>query len=332
MSETETAPLAAIDAGSNTIHLVVARPRDGAFDLEPLADETALVRLGEDVSATGGIGPERMRVALNTLRAQAERARALGAQVILGVATEGVRAAANGAELLARARAEAGVTLNLVSGEQEAALTYWGATSGAPTAAEQQAVIDLGGGSIEVVVGWGTRVLWRTSLPLGSGTMHDREAPADPPLRAELERVRLLAREALGAIAPPLPVVGVAVCGGAATSLAALAARAPSIATADEAAAGPSPRMGHLTRAQLDALVRLLESRPAAETAALYGLQEARVRLLAPGAMVLLAALERLGADVMRVSARGIREGAILAYARAGDGWLAAARGGQGWG
>src|SRR5262249_32354881 len=130
--EMAKAPLAAIDVGSNTVHLIVARPTADGRDLEHLADELELVRLGADVSQTGVIGPERLARAVAAVRAQAAVARRRGAKVILGIATEGVRAAANGAELIEHVRAATGVTLELVTGDQEATLTYWGATSGLP--------------------------------------------------------------------------------------------------------------------------------------------------------------------------------------------------------
>ncbi|MBF6589805.1 MAG: hypothetical protein IVW57_04645 [Ktedonobacterales bacterium] len=323
------APLAAIDAGSNTIHLVVARPTADARNLKTLVDETELVRLGADVAALGMIGPERMRRALEVLVAQAARARALRARALLGIATEGVRAAANGADLLARAAAEAGVRLMLISGEQEAALTYWGATSGAPRLGQRQAVVDLGGGSLELVVGQRTQVLWRVSLPVGSGTLLDRGALSDPPRPDELARVRQFATEALRATAPPLPVEEVIACGGTATTLVALSRRALSTPRAPARGGTDDTRwpgsIGTLSREGLAALLDLLATQPAAAITRRYGIQEARVPLLAPGAMALLAALDRLQAEAMRVSQRGIREGAILTYARVGDGWLEAA-------
>jgi len=318
-------PLAAIDAGSNTIHLTVARPTADGRDLAYLADELELVRLGADVSATGAIGPERMERAIAVVRTQAELARAKGASVVLGIATEGVRAASNGGGLLARLRAEAGITFTLVTGDQEAALTYWGATSGLEDGGARRAVLDLGGGSLEIVVGEGSDVQWRVSLPLGSGAMHDRLAPSDPAQTEELAAVRAETARTLATLAPPLPVHVALVAGGTATTLGTLAERALP-GTGSGGAADPE-----LSPAMLDALVTLLQSMPATEVARRYGIDEGRARLLAAGAMVLLAAMERLGVGALRVRRRGIREGAILAYHRWGEGWPEAAAEGRGW-
>ncbi|HEY7832118.1 MAG TPA: hypothetical protein VIG30_01020 [Ktedonobacterales bacterium] len=314
------APIAALDVGSNTVHVVVAQPDAAGADLRVLADEVELVRLGADVALSGAIGPERMARALAAIARQAAIARDHGASAILGLATEGVRAAANGAELLRRARDETGVALALISGEQEAALTYWGAASGLPTAA-RAAVVDLGGGSLELVLGESERVLWRVSLPLGSGAIHDRLAPADPPDPAQLAAAERHVAAALATLDPPLPAPAAAATGGTATTLAALAHRALPDAAGEPGISG----LPNLTEALLAELLALPLRLPAADVARQYGVDEARARLLGAGAVILRAALRRLGADRLRVSRRGVREGAILAHQRHGADWLAAA-------
>jgi exopolyphosphatase/pppGpp-phosphohydrolase len=329
------APLAAIDVGSNTIHLTLARPTPDGADLEYLADELELVRLGADVSATGAIGAERMARAVEAVRRQSAVARAGGAERILGIATEGVRAASNGPDLLERVRDETGVTLELITGDQEAALTYWGATSGLEDGHASRAVLDLGGGSIEIVLGVGSAVQWRTSLPLGSGALHDRFAPADPATAEQLAAVRSHVEQTLAPLDLPLPVSEALASGGTATTLAALAARALTrdgrLAVPEEGGEAAGRRITALTDEMLRTLLDLLRSRSAAEIAARYQIEEARARLLGAGTTVLLAAMRRLGVETLRVRKRGIREGALLAYLHAGDGWLRAAADGTGW-
>lgn len=324
--DTDTAPLAAIDVGSNTIHLVVARPTRDGRDLRYLADEQDLTRLGEDVSATGAIGAERQARAIAVIREQAALAKEKGASTILGIATEGVRAASNASAFLDAVREETGLRLAIISGEQEAALTYWGATSEYPDAGERRAVLDLGGGSLEIVIGAGPAILWRVSLPLGSGALHDHYAPTDPPVTDELEAVRSAVAEALRPLELPLPVASALACGGTATTLVVLAARA-----LDEAPESGGAEWQSLSHERLEALVVLLQRSPARDISARYGVDEARARLLGAGATVLLGALDRLGVKALRVSRRGIREGALLAYAHAGEQWLEVASAGAGW-
>lgn len=320
--------LAAIDAGSNTIHLVVAEAVVGGFDLRTLDDRLELIRLGADVSETGAIGEERAARAIAAIRAQAARARELGVNTVLGIATEGVRAAANAGEFLRRVEAETGVRLELVTGDQEAALTYWGVTSGTDTSDARRVVLDLGGGSLEIVVGNGGAIEWRVSLPLGSGAIHDRYAPADPPVADELARARDVVAGVLQPLDVPLPIGMVLACGGTATTLVSLAAQALSAAKTGEA---NESALRPLSRGQLDALVALLQSLPAAEVSRRYKVDEARARLLGAGAVVLLQTADWLGVDTLQVSRRGIREGALLAYLHAGERWLEAAALGEGW-
>jgi exopolyphosphatase/guanosine-5'-triphosphate,3'-diphosphate pyrophosphatase len=341
----EYAPLAAVDVGSNTIHLVVAHPTEDGGDLITLADELDLTRLGEDVSAIGAIGPERTARAISILRDYAAKARSLGARELLAIATESVRAAANADDFLARVRSDTGIVLQVITGEQEAALTYWGATSGLPVTTERRAVLDLGGGSMEVVIGEGSRIQWRRSLPLGSGAMHARYAPSDPPRASELDQVRAETRTQLAALHVPLPVTQVIACGGTATTLTMLAARALHIPVPEDLAAGegaPPPetlhapnadglRLGLLTREQLEALALLLVATPAAQLTEQYGIPLARAEILGAGEAVLRAAVEHLGASALSISRRGVREGAILARLHAGDAWLDTATAGAGW-
>lgn len=342
---TSSQALAAIDVGSNTIHLTVARPTADGYDLDYLADELELVRLGADVSASGELGSERMQRASSAIQRQAAVARQHGATVVLGMATEGVRRARNGVEFIERIRAEAGVALELVSGDQEAALTYWGATSGLDgtsdggTAGAKRAALDLGGGSMEIVAGEGSRVDWRVSLPLGSGVVHDRFAPSDPPSAEELARAHDAVREALEALDPPLPVAQVIVCGGTATTLAYLGAKAfPPTDPAELAPSGNGTANGGngallraLTHQQLAHMLDLLRTTTAAQVTATYRIEEARARLLGAGGVVLMATMERLGVESLRVRKRGIREGALLAYTHAGMRWLELAASGEGW-
>lgn len=322
--------LAALDVGSNSIHVTVGRVPKNRVEVIRLADEADLVRLGADVTAYGEIGPERMARAIVTIRDHAELARLYGAQVVLGVATEGVRRAANGAAFLARVRRETGVLLELVTGAQEAALTYWGATSGLKPIKGRRAVLDMGGGSLEFVVGRGRTIDWRVSLPLGSGAMRQRYAPSDPPSPEELEAVRRVVVETLTPLDPPLPVAEAIVCGGTAMSLAMLGGR---ITVPDELSgeAGPPKRNRYLTRAQLEAVLALLETTPSATICHRFGVEEGRARLLAAGAAVLLAAMDELRLDVLRARRRGVREGAILTYAHVGERWLEAAEKGEIW-
>jgi len=315
--------LAALDVGSNTVHITVARIVKRLTEIERLADEADLVRLGADVSAMGSISAARMEWASATIRRQVALARAHGASDVLAVATQALRSAANGGELIERVRRETGVTIALVSGAQEAALTYWGATSGLKPIKGRRAVVDMGGGSLELALGSGRVIDWRVSLPLGSGAISRRHMLSDPPTATEEAAVERVVRETLLSQAPPLPIAQAIVCGGTASALAALAAR---IAGGPDRPRDALPaRARYLTRAQLDAVLRLLAGLPAREVSRRYALDEGRARLLPAGGSILLGVMDLLDVGMLRVRRRGVREGAMLTYARQGERWLEAA-------
>lgn len=334
--QTIAKPLAALDVGSNTIHLVVARISHDGTEVDYIADELELVRLGADVSASGRIGPERMQRAIAAIRSQIETAHAHHTETILGIATEGVRAAANGSELIERIWAETGLCIQLVTGDQEAVLTYWGGTSGLRAITQRRAVLDLGGGSLELVVGSNNRIDWRISLPLGAGTLHSRHAVSDPMTSRELESVRRTVREAFARLDPPLPVKEVVVSGGTATTLAALAGRVlhnvrPTAHPRDTITADGVRRIRYLTRERIAWLQALIHAQSSIDLADRYLIDVDRAGLLGTGTAILGVAMEQLGAESLRIRKRGIREGALLAYSHLGEHWLEYAGQGRGW-
>lgn len=335
LGEAQTQTVAAIDAGSNTIHLVVAHPGDGRQRLRAVLDDAEMVRLGADVTEIGAIGPERAQRAIAAIRRQIALARSHGASEVLGMATEGVRRAANSQAFLERVRAETGVRFAMLTGDQEATLAFWGVTSESPEVSGPRGVIDLGGGSLELIVGERSQTHFRASLPLGAGATRASLLPTDPPTFRELIGAYDTLRTALGNVAVPTPVVDVTVCGGTATALATVAGRAfhkhaerrdPTVDAS--ALALVTGRRRALTSATLDALIRLLSRYDAAELTRRYRLKEGRAPLLLAGALTLFAGMERFGVERLWVSHTGIREGAIIAWRQVGPRWLDAAASG----
>lgn len=313
-------PIAAIDVGSNTIHLVVGVPQGEHNNrLEVVKDELEFVRLGAGVSTGGRIAPDRFERGLTVLKRLRDLAIQTGAQMMLCVATEVMRKAANGQEFLARAKAELGLETSVISGEQEASLTFWGATSDRALSQEEPvAVADLGGGSMELVLGLGQRLAWRRSVPLGSGSLYDRFIHSDPPTTDEIAALRSDAASLLGRLDLPEQTGQdglLIVCGGTATTLLTFSWSALSI----------TPAQMSLSRAEMEQGIDTLLAYPAEEIASSYGVEAPRAQILGAGAAVLLELMRRLGVERMEISQRGIREGMILSYARHGAAWLEAA-------
>jgi exopolyphosphatase/pppGpp-phosphohydrolase len=308
--EKQLAPVcAAIDVGSNTIHIVVARCFPD--DLEILADELELVRIGESVTANGMISPEKMRAAIQTLKTYQTLAEQYGARKMLVVATEAIRQASNSAEFIARVRQETGLEMLVISGEAEAALTFLGATYEAGKHA-QVGVMDLGGGSLELVFARHGQIAWRTSVTIGSGWLHDQYLSANPPVSGEIEAAETFLATYFHGMHLPHAAPVLIVTGGSANSLLYLAREA-------------FHRPGEQTRLSREDLLRcqaLLSALSAEDIARIYGQPLARARILLAGTLIIKHVLNQLVVQEITVSPHGIREGVLLAYARSGENWL----------
>jgi exopolyphosphatase / guanosine-5'-triphosphate,3'-diphosphate pyrophosphatase len=279
---------ACVDIGSNTTRLLVAERADGG--LREVAARRAFLRLPGDGSP---LSDARIAAIAATVVSQVAEARAHGAADVRVVATAAVRAAPN-REALCRAVADAGGgPVTILSGADEARLAFLGATGTLAAPAEGPvAVVDVGGGSTEIVIGTAAvGVTWSVSLPGGSGSLTDATGPADPPSVADRERLRRRVAELCSGIRPPRAAVAYAV-GGSATSLRRLA--------------GPVLDMGALGRAG-----DVVCGQPCEALASRYDLHPERARLLPAGLLLLEAASTLLGLP-LRVAAGGLREGVIL--------------------
>ena len=291
--------LAAVDVGSTSVHLLVADLHRRS--IAPVADESVFAGLGAAVVARGVLGDAAAAELATVLGAYARRATDLGADDVVMVATAPLRRAADAARVVWLVGREAGVALHALTEREEALLTLLGATGGV-TSADGIAVVDIGGGSTELVgMGSGGAPLV-TALPLGAATLAGRHVSGDPPLADELASMRT---EAFAAVATPGQPVGrtVVAVGG----------------TADNLARVSGSR--HLSRERVEAALARLATMPADEAASAFGIRPARARLLPAGAVILLAVMDRWRVDAVEVSPAGLREGAVLARAAGGRCW-----------
>jgi exopolyphosphatase/guanosine-5'-triphosphate,3'-diphosphate pyrophosphatase len=290
---------ACIDIGSNTTRLLVADCVEGT--LVEVYQERAFTRIGRGLAASPAIGADKIEEVVSVVLRQLAVAREHGAAEIRGVATAAIRTASNGVALVEAIAAGTGLEVEIVSGEDEARLAFRGAAAmlEPETAArcQQLGVIDVGGGSSEVVVGAAPdRVAWWASVPIGSGALTDHWLHSDPPSPDELESARQEVAAALAGLAPPCPEVAVAV-GGSATSLGRLA--------------GPVLDVGAFERA-----LAVLAAEPAAAVAERFLIDPQRARLLPAGLLILQGASRLLEATI-QVGRGGIREGVLLEALRA---------------
>lgn len=294
---------AAIDVGTNTVLLLVAERRGAA--LAPVLERAEITRLGRGVDATGRLDPAAIRDTVRVLAEYAAAARALGARVLACVATSAARDAANGAEFFAAAREQAGLSPEIISGDEEARLVYASAFRdfGAGGAL---AVLDVGGGSTEFIVGEGPAPRARTSLQVGAVRLTERHVTTDPIAPAEWARVRAAARSALAPLADLAPRDGATLVGvaGTVTTLCAVAQALPVYDAGKVHGAV-------MTRGEVEALLVRLAALPVAARAALPGMEPKRADVILAGGAVVAEAMALAGFDRLTVSDRGVRWGLL---------------------
>ncbi|MBV9606293.1 MAG: hypothetical protein JO027_14350 [Solirubrobacterales bacterium] len=282
---------ACIDIGSNTTRLLVA-DCDGERLIE-VHQEKEFTHVRRALTSSHHIEAEKIAEVVRVVAAQLKRARELGAAEIRGVATAAVRQAANREALVSALRESCGLEVAVLSAEEEARLAFSGAarTLGYVPSGPL-GVVDVGGGSCELVVGTApNRVEWCASFPVGSGQLTDECLPSDPPGPDEIGRATARIRDALQDVQPPAAASVVAV-GGSATSLRRMA--------------GPV-----LDGAAFARVMAILSAEPASSVADRFELDTDRVRLLPAGLLILKAAAERFAAP-LEVGRGGLREGLLL--------------------
>lgn len=309
MQKQRGAKHAAIDIGSNTIHLIIARCTPDEFDI--IEEKTDEVHTGESVDKTGDISQEKRNAILTTIRQYQALARQHEANPILAVATEAIRKAHNSTDFLEDVKRETGIQVHVISGNVEAALTFYGATYGADVPSNV-GVLDVGGGSTELITAKKRHITWLTSIPIGSGWLHDRYLHSNPPTQDEIEIARTFLQTYLQGMRIPQRPPTLIVTGSSASVLLKLA----------QQAFGLDNQSDRLTCDDLTNCETLLRALPAEEIAQRYEQSLERARVLLAGTLIIKEAMRRLQLNEIRVSSHGLREGVLLAYARYGDHWL----------
>jgi exopolyphosphatase/guanosine-5'-triphosphate,3'-diphosphate pyrophosphatase len=299
---------AVIDLGSNSFRLVVFSVGEAGW-WKRTDELSEMVRLGGDLGPGGELSPQRMAHALETLRVFAAFCATNGihSDQIDAVATSAIRDAPDGEAFVARARRATGLPVRILSQRDEAWFSYVAAVNS--TALTDGIVLDIGGGSLELVQVAGRRAVECVSWPLGAVRMTERFLPGDGP--ADAARLDALRAHALERFArqPWIPEAGRAHLvgiGGALRGLASAAIRAADLPL--------DSVQGFVLRADaLDALIEDLARRPPAERDRVSGIKRNRAEVILAGAVVLRAALEATGAPGIEVVEAGLREGIFLA-------------------
>ena len=302
--------IAVVDIGTNSTRLLVAEvDSDG---LRELARESIVTRLGEGVDATGRLGDEPQARVFAALDGYANSIERHGATIRTAVMTSAVRDASNGAEFATAVRERYGLEGATLSGDEEARLTSLGATA-TRSGDERVLVIDIGGGSTELVVGTRSALEFHVSTQVGVVRHSERHLHSDPPEPDELRALAEDARAAIEAAVPrsvrERPAVGIGV-GGTATQLASI-----DLGLTEH----DRDRVeGHaVTRERLEQLRDRLAALPLAERRGVRGLDPARAPTIVAGAVILREVLGAFALDGFEASERDILWGVALDAAEA---------------
>ncbi|MFD0594781.1 Ppx/GppA phosphatase family protein [Catellatospora coxensis] len=297
--------LGVLDVGSNTVHLLVVDAHRGAHPW-PAHSQKERLRLAEQLGEAGELtiaGADALVKACEQAKTAAEQQ---GAEELMAFATSAVRDATNSAQVLRRVYEETGVELRVLSGEDEARMTFLAVRRWFGWSAGRMLVLDIGGGSLEIAAGIDEDPTVAVSLPLGAGRLTRRWLRADPPGAAELAALQSYVDEQL--MHRELDGLKGWECAAATSktfrSLARLAGAAPS---GDGLWA---PRA--LTLEGLHQVRGFIQRIPSAGLAELDGVSASRAHQLLAGAVVAEAAMRRLGIDELRICPWALREGVIL--------------------
>jgi exopolyphosphatase/guanosine-5'-triphosphate,3'-diphosphate pyrophosphatase len=305
--------LAAIDIGTNSIHMVVVRiqPTLPAFTIIDREKDT--VRLGDRCKDTGNLKPEAMERAIAALRRCQEVAKYLNAEQIIAVATSAMREAPNGRDFLKQIESELGLFVNLISGQEEARRIYLGVLSGMEFNNQPHIIIDIGGGSTELILGDSHEPRTLSSTKIGAVRLSAEFVTTDPISNAEFTYLQAFVRgqiersvEELKAHLQPGERPRLVGTSGTIETLATIHAR-------EELGMVPSPLTGYqLSLKDLKDLINRLRKLSYSERAAIPGMSDRRSEIIVAGAIILQEAMTLLGMESVTMCERSLREGVIV--------------------
>jgi exopolyphosphatase/guanosine-5'-triphosphate,3'-diphosphate pyrophosphatase len=294
--------LASIDIGTNTILLLIAEVEEGA--LKPLLEKETIVRLGEGVQKNGILLEEAMERGSQTLDQYLKECQKMGVQRIFAAGTSALREARNSDHFLERVEEKLNLSIEIISGEEEAQLSFLAVTRDLKEPRKPILVIDVGGGSTEFILGRGDRITQWVSLPLGSVRFTEQFLLSDPVHEEEWENMERQIQKLLLRIPHPKePFLMVAV-GGTATTLASVEQGLAEFIL---------EKIHHfgLGRKALKSQLDLYRSKTIEERRKIPGLFPARADVILAGGAILYWAMEKLECPSVLISCHGVRYGLL---------------------
>jgi exopolyphosphatase/guanosine-5'-triphosphate,3'-diphosphate pyrophosphatase len=292
---------ASIDIGSNSILLLIADVSEQS--IKPMHEEYHFPRLGKGVSETNMLNKARMDMAEDILRTMIKVAARYNCQRIIAAATAAVREARNGGDFTDRIRNSLDLKIHILNGEEEAELTYLGATSSHPSSEEDLVVIDIGGGSSEVILGKGQCPLEVKSAPIGAVKLFDQYGKNPGLVPAAMETID----GAISKVAKASRGSHLLSVGGTATTLAAIKLKLSEYDA--DALEGLDVTYDEITE-----MIELFRELTVEEIRGLPGMEPGRADIIEAGATILQRFMELGRHNSFRVTSRGLRFGMLLRY------------------
>ncbi len=303
--------VAAIDIGTNSVHLVVAS-FDPSGHFEVLTREKEQVRLGSGADDMKILDPDAIERGIAALDRMRRIATHSGADGVKAVATSAVREAANRDEFVRRARQEAGIVVDVISGREEARLIHLGVLQSAAVFGTRHLVVDIGGGSTEFVIGEGPMPLLLRSLKLGAIRLTDRFFPAGRVEPGTLDACAHHVDSFLVGVDRDIAALGFETAVGSSGTI-------ETLADMTRPASDDTRRVGtrSVARRDLEHLLDEFARRPSVEERAdMHGLEARRADIIVAGAVLLHRVMLRLGVDHLTVSEFALREGVLFEQRR----------------
>ena len=300
--------VAAIDQGTNSTRLLVADVEDGR--ISDVERDTTITRLGEGVDERRRLLPVPVARVRNVLSEYRQRVESLGAERTLLVATSAVRDAENGEAFLGEIEWSYGFTTRLLTGQEEALFVFRGVTSEIALQAGT-IIVDIGGGSTELIAGGPDGVHWRESIDIGSVRLTERFLHSDPPTQKELDDAAAAVRALLAERVPNEVRAGTRSAIGVAGTITSIGALAIGMDEYDR----ERVHGFELSAAALDEQLRRLANVPLAERRKLRPLDPERAPVIVAGALIAREVLAYFDLDALKISERDILDGAALAAA-----------------
>src|SRR5882724_12027471 len=300
--------LAAVDIGSNSVRLKIARLQGGR--LKEVHEDREVTRLGEGVFSGGLLSPEAMSKTVDVLRRFHRATQEWGTDTVRVVATAALRDARNSRAFLEWVRSTTGWTVEIISGLEEARLIHLGIVSSGRVNANPVLLVDLGGGSCELTLSRKGQIVETVSLPLGAVRLTSEFLAHDPPRKGELQRMRgFIARE-VGRVLERIVASHARVAIATSGTAAALAAAASHLIHGPHKRRPPT-----VSRAEMKQIAKLISRLPLEGRKKIQGIGPRRAEIIVAGAMVYYELMERCQLRTFRYSPLGLRDGLLAQMA-----------------